>query len=265
MVILLRLDKKDYIAHIKDKDQILNMRRVLDKIEMVLDRHTVESTDFMDPYERRLARSIINRFNEISYEELGGLEEAERKIILLYPDYYEYNEMDIHIRSLAIEGDIGKLSHRDFLGALLNLGINREKIGDILINKEQVQLVVKEDILDFILISLERVANKRVKAKEIPLKDLSMGTINYKDVVITISSLRLDALISGVWNLSRTDSQKLIESDRVKVNWEPIRRVSKDINEGDIISVKGYGRFILNSIKGVSRKGRVRVEIRLLI
>jgi RNA-binding protein YlmH len=265
MVILLKLDKDKYIEHIKDKDQVLNMRKVLDKIEIVLDKHMVQSTDFLDPYERRLAKSILNRFMEISYEELGGIQEAERKVILIYPDYYNYDDIDIPINSLSIEANTEKNSHRDFLGSILNLGINREKIGDILIHEDYVQLVVKKEISDFILISLERVGKEKVNVKEISLDDLSPGNvIKYKDITTTISSLRLDALISGSWNLSRNDSQRLIETGRVKVNWEPIDKSSKEVLEGDLISVKGYGRFILNSIEGVSKKGRIRVKFRLL-
>ena len=242
----------------------MNMRRILDKIEMVLGNHSIQSTDFMDPYERKLAQSILNRFTEISYREMGGLIEAERKIILIYPDYLQWDNMDLPIVSLKIEGLVDKLSHRDFLGGILNLGINREKIGDILIHEDYVQVVVKNEISSFILVNLERVGKEKVKVKQILLEDLSPGKIFYKDISTTVPSLRLDALISGGWNLSRNESQKLVESGKVKVNWEPIERVFEDIKEGDMISVKGYGRFLLNLIEGVSKKGRKKVKLRLL-
>ncbi|WP_236915778.1 YlmH family RNA-binding protein [Clostridium sp. Cult2] len=260
----MRLDRDKLLNHIIDEEQILNMRKVLDQIEIVINRHTIGSTDFMNPYERRLAQSVLNRFMDISYKELGGIDEAERKVILIYPEYFQYQDIESPIKSLMIEGNIGNLSHRDFLGGILNLGINREKIGDILIHEDNVQVVVKNEISDYILISLTKIGRERVKVKEIPLRELKQGHIEYMDIFATVSSLRLDALISSAWNLSRSKSQELIESKRVKVNWEPIERVSKDIGEGDIISAKGYGRFILNSIKGISKRGRVRVELRLL-
>ncbi len=263
-MVKLRLDRDSLLNHIVDKEQILNMRRVLDQIEIVMNRHTIGITDFMDPYERRLAQSILNRFIDISYKELGGINEAERKVIMIYPEYFQYQDIESPIRSLMIEGNISKLSHRDFLGGILNLGINREKIGDILIHEDNVQVVVKSEIFDYILISLRKVGKEKVKVREIPLKELKSSNIEFEDITTTVPSLRLDALISSAWNLSRKDSQGLIESKKTKVNWEPIDRVSKDIGEGDIISAKGFGRFILNSIKGISKKGRVRVELRLL-
>ena len=263
-MILLILDKDKYIEHIQDKDQVLNMRKVLDKIEIVLYKHTVQITDFLDPYERRIAESILNQFMEISYKELGGLKESERKILLIFPHYCEYDDMSIPIISLMIEGYTESFCHRDFLGSILNLGINREKIGDILIHENYTQLVVKQEISQFVLISLKRVGKEKVKVKEIPLGELSASNIEYRDVLTTIPSLRLDAIVSGGLNLSRNDSQKLIESGKLKVNWEPIQRVSKNVVEGDVISIRGYGRFILKSVEGISKKGRLRVKIRLL-
>ncbi|HSH36239.1 RNA-binding protein [Schnuerera sp.] len=260
----LRLDKEKLLAHIVDEKQILNMRRVLDQIEIVINKHTIGVTDFMDPYERKLAESILNRFMDISYSEIGGIEKAERKVILIYPEYMKHQDIKSPISSLMINGNIKNLSHRDFLGGILNLGINREKIGDILIHEDNVQVVVKNEIFDYILISLMKIGKENVKVKEIPLEKLRKGILEYEDIYTTVSSLRLDALISGAWNLSRKDGQRLVESKKVKVNWEPIDRVFKDIEEGDIISAKGYGRFILNSINGISKKGRVRVKLRLL-
>lgn len=264
MVMYLKLDKDKFISHIVDNEQIMNMRRVLDKIQIVLNSHRIQSTDFLDPYERKLAKSILNRFPEIDYYEIGGLDEGERKVILIHPDYYQLDEGDIPIDSLMIYDYVGEFSHRDFLGSILNLGINREKIGDILIHENYAQVVVKEEICNFIMFSLERVGKEKVKVKQIPLKALKQGNIEYKDIYITVPSLRLDALMSGGLNLSRDDSQKLIKSNKVKVNWEPIDKVAKEISEGDVISTRGYGRFVVNSIEGISRKGRIRIIIRLL-
>lgn len=260
----MKIDKDKYIAHINNRKQIINMKRVLDKIEIVLNRHTIECTDFLDPYERKLARSILNQFMEICYKESGGLDDSERQIIVIYPDYYQYNDIDMPIDFLMIELDIDNLSHRDFLGSILNLGINRDKIGDILIHETYAQIAVKNEISNFIRMNLERVGNKRVKIKEIELTDLHQGKINYKEILTTISSLRLDVLISEAFKISRNNSQKIIGAERVKVNWEPIDKVFKELEEGDLVSAKGYGRFILYSIEGTSKKGKPRIKLRLL-
>lgn len=240
------------------------MRRVLDKIQIVLNKYNIESTDFMDPYQRKLARSILNRFPDINYEELGGIYEAERKVIIVYPDYLHHNTDYNPISSLMIEGYNSKFSHRNFLGAILNLGINRSKIGDILIHEGYTQIVVKKEIASFVLINLDKVSNERVKIKEDSLHNLKAGKTDYIYKETTISSLRLDVLISSAWNLSRKDGQKIIESGKVKVNWESIDKTSNNVKDGDIISAKGYGRFVLNSVKGISKKGRIKIGLKLL-
>lgn len=258
------LDKESYIAHIKNKEQIINMRQVLDKIEIVLKKHSNQTTDFLDPYEKRLAKSILNRFTEISYKELGGICQAERQVISIYPSYRDYKEIEIPITAFKIEGAFLKISHRDFLGSILALGINRDKIGDILIHENYAQIIVKNEISSFILMNLKKVGNTNVRIKEIQVEDLSLGKTDYKEVFVVIPSLRLDTLISGAWNLSRKDSKRLIESGKVKVNWEPVEKVFKDIEEKDLISAKGYGRFILDLVDGITRKGNIKVDLKLL-
>jgi len=261
----MELDKEKFLEHIKDKNQILNMRKLLDKIEITLNKYQVQVTDFMDPYEIRLSRSILNRFADIEYKEIGGIEEAERNIIVIYPHYIQIEDIDLYIAALSIEVNNNKLSHRDFLGGILNLGINRSKVGDILIHEGYAQAIVKREVSDYILASLDKIGKHKVILREIPIKDLKAGKVDYIIKHAVLSSLRLDVLISGAFNLSRNDSQRLVVTQRVKVNWEPIDKISKDVKEGDIISVKGYGRFILSKIEGTSKKGKIKVELKLLI
>lgn len=89
-MILLKLNKEQYTEHIKDEEQLINMRKILDKVEIVLNKYTCQTTDFLNPYERRLARSILNRFSDIQYMEVGGIEEAERKLFQIYPYFVQH-------------------------------------------------------------------------------------------------------------------------------------------------------------------------------
>ncbi|MBU5440366.1 RNA-binding protein [Tissierella sp. MSJ-40] len=261
----MRLDRDKYISHIQDRDKIMEMRKVIDKVEIVCNNYSIETTDFLDPYERKLAKSILNSFDEISYYETGGLKEGERQVIVIYPYYYDKENIDDYIVGLKIEGNLERLSHKDFLGAILHLGIKRSKIGDILIHGNYVEVIVKKEISDFLLLNLDRVSNEKVKICIVSLDQISPSKIDYKEIKLTLSSFRLDVLISSTYNLSRQESQNIIKSGKVKVNWEPIDKSSKDLEEGDIVSVKGYGRCILYSIEGFSKKGRIKSTVRILI
>lgn len=259
------IDKEKYVSHIQDNERLMEMRRLLDKIENVINNHRVESTDFLDPYSIRLGKSILNRFVDIDYLEQGGIEGLERQIITIYPDYYYLQEDDLSITALRLKGEFEKLSHKDFLGSILGLGINRSKVGDILIHEEYVDVIVKKEISDFILFNLERVGNNNVRVEEIDLSELAPGEKSYKDIQRTLSSYRLDVYISGGYNLSRQESTALIRAGNVKVNWEPIDKTSKELEIGDVVSIRGYGRSIFHSVEGLSKKGRIKSTIRKLI
>lgn len=258
------LDREEYISHINDPEQIINMRRILDKIDIVMTNHMVESTDFLNPYERKLARSILNRFIDIDYREVGGLDDSERQIIVIYPDYHYLTEDDYDLEALKISDYISEFSHRDILGSLMGLGIVREKVGDILVNDEETHIVVKKEISDYVFYNLEKIGRENVKVEKISLTDIKKGKLLYNEKTNTVASLRLDAIISMALNIPRSSAQKLVDGERVRVNWEPVNRVFLDLEEGDLISIKGFGRFILHSIGGKSRKDRIRITIRIL-
>lgn len=261
----MKLDKEFYINHIQGEDYIFQMKKVLDNVEMVINNHRLEATDFLDPYERYLAKSIVNRFDEIKYFEDGGLEESERKIICILPYYFQKDDIKNMISFLRIEYSNANLSHKDFLGAILNMGITRAKIGDIYVHNEYAFVIVKNEIKDYLLYNLTKVSNFNVKIREIQRDDLKIVEEKYKEINKFVSSLRLDTIISTICNISRQNSLKLIKSDRIKVNYKPVNKPSIELNEGDLISARGYGRSIFHSINGTSKKGNYNITIRILI
>ncbi len=259
----MRLDRNKYISHIKDIDKQQLMKRVIDKIEKVLNSYTIESTDFLDPYERRLAKSILNSFDDLKYIEDGGLKDAERKIIIIFPSYLEGDDLDNELVFLRTKGDYQDLSHQDFLGGLLSIGIKREKTGDIIVHNESVDFVLKGDIGNFVLLNLQRIGNQNIQMSEILRKNLLKPQDQFKELERFISSLRLDVFLSAIYNISRNDALSIIKSKKIKVNWEPVEKPSLILNQGDVISTRGYGRAILNSVDGISKKGRIHVSIRI--
>lgn len=258
-------NREKYTSHIRDEDRLIEMRRVLDKVEIVMKNHSLESTDFLDPYSVRLASGILNSFYDIKYLISGGYQGAERAIIHILPDYIDLDGVQLDIEALEIETNMASLNHRDFLGGILGLGINRSKLGDILIYEKSCIIVVKKEISDFIVYNLEKISNKNVSIKRVGLDSILEVEENYRETKMTLSSLRLDVFISGVYNLSRQNSENLIKSGKVKVNWEPTDKISKELEEGDMVSIKGFGRSYLYSLEGMSKKGKVKSVVRILI
>lgn len=261
----MKIDNKEYTSHIKDQDKLVKMRRLLDKVNIVDRNHNVEITDFLDPYERKLAKSILNRFQDIAYSECGGFKESERKVMAIFKDYYDKASINHNLCSLKLTGAIDKLNHRDYLGAILRLGIKRDKIGDILVHEDSSFVILKDEIKDFLLFNLEKVGNQNIDIQEFPLEDIVYKESKFKEIRGFLKSLRLDLVISFVCNISRSESSKSINSNKVKVNWETIYKNSKELEIGDIVSVKGFGRFIIYSFEGHSKKGNLNIIIRILI
>lgn len=259
------IDKDFYTKHIKNDEKKFEMRKLLDKIELVMKNHSFESTDFLDPYERLLARSILNRFTDISYTEFGGTSNAERQAIFIYPFYLDEKTIDFNLSYLRVKGEIDGLTHKDFLGALLNLGIKRQKTGDILIHNEFTDIILKEEISNYVMQNLEKVGNKRVSITYIRKEDLLEPIIKYNEISKFIPSMRIDSFLSSVYNISRQDSINIIKNGNVKINWEAIDKPSKELKIGDTISTRGYGRAIIKSIDGVSKKGRLHITVQIPI
>lgn len=256
-------DKKKYLNHINDRDQIIPMRKILDNIGKVIRNHSVVSSDFLDPYQRSLSYSILNRFSDIAYHEEGGYDNAERKVIVIYPEYLRYCDLDDEISAIEVKPKykFSDLNHKDFLGAILGLGVKREKIGDINVSEDFTHIVISRELKDYILLNLDTVGKESVNLNEICLEKIYNIEDKCKEVHTTVSSLRLDAVISSAFNLSRNDSSSIIKSEKVKVNFKPINNISYMVNEGDLISVRKKGRVKLTSILGKSKKGKFRIQI----
>ncbi|EEA85344.1 RNA-binding protein [Peptacetobacter hiranonis] len=261
------MDKIRLTNHIKDIELKNKIFKLIDKANTCLKNYEAKSTEFMNPFEVKNAMDIINSESDLKYHSDGGYEGAERSVLSIYPFYMEYEDIEQPIKFIQIDGNFKfrSVSHKDYLGSLLGLGIKREKIGDILIHEDFCQVIVSSDICDYIVMNLTKVATNSVKVKEINREELKTSEKKYKDISFTVSSDRLDCVISGIYNISRQESLKYINAERVHLNYEKITSASKTVSSGDLISVRGKGRSEVVEIGGETRKGRTRVKARIIL
>lgn len=261
------MDKLKLTSYIKDIELKNKMFKIIDKANSCLKNYDVKCSDFLNPFEVQNAIAILNYNDDLKYTVDGGYEESERKVVFIYPFYMEYEDIEENLRFIQIEGNFKfkSINHKDYLGSLLNLGIKREKIGDIIIHESFCQVIVSNDICDFIVMNLEKVARNNVKIKEISREELVYNPPNYKEISFTVSSSRLDCIISGLYNISRQESAKLINAEKVQVNYEKITSCSKEIKSGCMISVRGKGRSQIIDIGDLTKKGKIKVLGRLLV
>ncbi|WP_129596379.1 RNA-binding protein [Anaerophilus nitritogenes] len=261
------IDKEKLIKHIKNDEERKIVMKVLNKMESSLKGYTIKASDFYDPYQISLCESIFRNFDDINYKIFGGYEKAERKIMIFYPEYMELQKEDCPICGIRIYGKFSKedISHRDFLGAILNLGLKREKIGDILIDDGQANVIIFKELYDYIQINLEKISKYKVNVELIPFSNMIQVQEETKIINTTVASLRIDSILSAGFKESRSSIGRNIQYDKVKVNFKPINQSSYMLKEGDLISVRGKGRIILDQIENKTKKDRYRVIIKRMI
>lgn len=249
----------------KDKDIELLIAKTSDLCERARRQNKAQYTKFLNPDEQSRVLSGIGKPHGLKYELFGGTERAERKILAVLPEYDEAEDLAQYpIRAVLAEGSgYRTFTHRDFLGSILALGITRELVGDIFLSEDHhsAVLVVHESIYDFILNEFQAVATDKINCRPIPLQEIAGAENEYDVLRDTLSSLRLDALVSAAVNVSRGDAEDLISTGRVQLNHKETLQKDKAVAEKDLLSIRGKGRFLLYEVGSVNKKGRTGVII----
>ncbi len=249
----------------KDEDKLL-IAKTLDKIKLVEARNRFENTDFLDLSQKYLLEDILNKRKVSNYKFFGGFEQAERTILFLFPDTYSNDKIFGQVMSvirITLPKELWKtFEHGTYLGALMKLGVKREKVGDILVRDDGADIVILSSIEKFVLNNLTGL--KRFHKSKVESLDIS--EIKYvekpKQVFkINVPSMRLDAIVGELAKVSRNDANTYIEQERIFVNFKQELRNSIQIEEGTIITIRGKGRFTIAKILGETRSNRINLGI----
>lgn len=250
-----------------DEDRML-MAKVLDKAEQASSRNIPAATDFLSPQQQMMALELLRLAGiaETAYVLQGGYIGAERKLLVFLPDWMEAEDAEAPIRCLraAFRAE-DKLNHRDFLGSLMGMGIVRPKIGDILVGSDSADLLVLDTVADFLAQSWESAGRAKLTVTEIDPHHIHIPEVQCKEVHDTVSSLRLDAVVSSGLQMARGKAADLISAGRVQVNWKECTKCDKLLSAGDTVSARGFGKFELTEVGGVTRKGRTSITIKRYI
>ena len=225
-------------------------------------------TDFLGLSEQTVFERARAEFRHVRYESFGGAPHAER-VMVRFGDAEELGySLDFPISILKCEPTNQKfsehLTHRDFLGAILNLGIERCGIGDIVIRDNVGYIFAKEDIAPYIASELTRVKHTEVKTSSVDsLPDGSLYKTEKK--VVQVSGERLDSLIAKAFSLSREKSQTLFAKRLVFLNGKEEDSPARKPKPNDTVSVRGYGRFVYTGAPTTSKKGKLNAELEIYV
>lgn len=238
-------------------------KRFADLADKAYTRDICTFTNFLGLSELNTFHQTERNLSYVNCVVFGGNDFSERKIIRFGNLNTEFPIQCIHITPI-LKKFSDELTHRDFLGALINLGIKRETLGDIIIMDNEAFVFCLSNISDFILQNLTRVKHTVVKC--MITEDIPESAINRTiEKEFNVASLRLDAVIGEIYNLSRSQSQGIIREKRVFVNGLINENNSYTVKSEDNITVRGYGRFIFEKTIHTTKKGRFLVNARIFV
>lgn len=244
----------------------------------------ITHTDFLTASELSLFYDIlakmgippqVHSINGAAYVVYGGWEDADRNVVCFLPSYLDEEQFLLQERA---EGEVLEcirvravnekfsdvLTHRDYLGALMNLGIERDRIGDILTDESGACIFTKKEIAPLICEELLRIRHTSVRCERIPASACDIRT-RYEELSGSVASERLDAVLAMVYHLPRTKAQMLLERECVYADGKTVSSAAYRLQEGERVSVRGYGKFIYLGEENRSRKGRLFVRIKKFV
>jgi photosystem II S4 domain protein len=254
------LPREELLAGVENREEVA---RIIDKAEQAIKTWEVVLTDFLSPPVLIETQAIFSKLTEVEILAWGGYPQAERQRLGIARQDLPIDRSQIDLVALDIAGNFlfDPATHRDFLGAILGTGIVRDKVGDILVLGERgAQVIVVPEMVEFLEASLTQVRSVPVKTQRIDLSELKVRPPQKKEMTTVEASMRLDAIASAGFGMSRSKMAEAISGGDVRVNWKEITQPSYSVKAGDLISVSGKGRLEVGEV-AVTKKQRYRVNL----
>lgn len=266
---------RSVINKYSDEDKLL-LSKIIDKIKFCDSKNKIQITSFLDLRQQKIVINFLKMQKICNYIITGGIkndDNLERKIILFYPEKLkeiieniDLNEF-VDVISIELPNELkGKYNHKNYLGGLMKLGVDRDKIGDIIVDENGADIIVIPEITKFLINNISELTRfSKSKIESIKLENIRQVEIKTEIIKITIASMRLDNAVAELSHCSRSKANELLNQERVLVNYEVVTKSSKEIKENDIITIRGKGRFTVKEIIGNTRSGRIYLNVEKFI
>lgn len=265
------MNRQEILSKYEGEEDKLLVSKLLDKIELVDKKNNIENTDFLDIHQRGILERVLKTVKYKNYIIYGGYENAERTMIILYPEkletvfekgLFDYNSILQVIRITLPNEMRGKYNHRDYLGAVIKVGIKREKVGDIIVSIDGADIIATKEMVSYLSTSLSELTRFSKSNFEIhKIEELNIVPPKTEIINIIIPSMRMDSIVSEIIRTSRSKAMDFIETERVFINSELVTKNAKILKENDMITIRGKGRFKINKILNSTKKGNLVVEV----
>lgn len=256
--------KEKLIRFYKGTEGEETVRKLVDLAETVQRNQKFRISGFLDPFGQEIAETVAANYDRIRVDFAGGYQGAERcRAVFIHEDFPGgMPEAGIECIEAAWNGQFARLSHRDVLGALMGLGIERDRIGDLLVANDRVRILCDSKMAEYLLASLTQIGAVGVSCARMALSEIAPKEERCKEIRATVASLRVDSIAASGFGSSRSRAAADIAADKLKLNWQPVKSASKIVKEGDILSLRGRGRLEVAEVRGTTKKGRTVVVLR---
>lgn len=249
-----------FLRNLTDEDKIL-LNQIADWTVAAENRYLRKFSFFLDERQSAFCEQLLKVVKFNNYKFYGGYEEAVRKVLCVYSEYSVIENEDFPINCLLLKyNDNYILSHRDILGSLMSLNIARNTVGDIVIGKGCAQVYLYSTVSELVIRNISKIGRVGVTIQQNNINPIQ-AELKFEEITGTVSSLRLDCILSLGLHISREKSKSIIMSKGVMLNHAVTYSVDMVLNADDVFSVKGFGKYIFKSVNGVSKKNRFHITL----
>ncbi|MBU3142265.1 RNA-binding protein [Clostridium sp. CF012] len=253
------MDKNYFLNSINHEDKNL-ISNIFNKMQIAQKTNKVIFTnDFLSPVVWNQISVLCENYKIKSFTN-GIFKDSDRRM-LSFSSYGEPSIYPINLLKISNNSKFSTLLHKDYLGAIMSLGIKREKLGDLIIRDASCYVPVCSDISSYIINNLNDIGNSHCSAREYSYTSQDLPERKFQEKIVISTSLRLDGMVSAVCNVSRNNSVGLISTGKILVNYFQCLKKDKIIKCNDTLTIRGYGKFVVKEIMGTTQKDRLKVEI----
>jgi len=256
-------EREKIIRYYKGTEGESTAVKLVDFAEQARKSHKYKLSGFLTPFEQSMAETIAKTLGDLKVEFDGGFIGAERKrAAFCHTDFEGTPAFEIAVIKAEWNGEFARLGHRDVMGSVLSLGIDREIVGDIIATKEFAKILVDKKIADYFVMNLKQIGGTNVETTIDELSEIAPKEERVKEIKATVASLRADSIAAAGFGMSRSKAATEIAADKVKLNWQSVKNAAQSIKEGDVLSMHGRGRLEVAEVRGQTKKGRIGVLLK---
>lgn len=260
------MNKKEFLNRINYEDKVL-LSNIYDKI--MLYEKINRPIYFNEFYPPNVWKALTNISHNLGCKigTYGVLEDSDRRVISILPPDTEDNTYEYPVCLIKINNKSAfkNLKHSDFLGALMGQGIKREKFGDLILEGQSCFVPICNDIYQYIKDNLDRVGKNPCSIEMLEINDIKVPKFNFEKKTVTVSSLRIDCVVSSLSGVSRNSSVDMIKSGMILLDYEKIVEKDTYVKLGSIVTIRGYGKFKIMESIGKTQREREKIIIKKYI